>query len=731
MATHVFGIRHHGPGSARSLIRALDELRPDVLLIEGPPDAADVLAFAADLGMEPPVALLIYLPEQPRRAVFYPFARFSPEWQAMQWSFANGVPVRFMDLPQAHQLSAGEEEEVALPSRREDPLRLLAEAAGEADGERWWERMVEHRQNSTDLFSAVLEAMSELRAQTVSDPDPREQRRESWMRQTIRSAEKENFERIAVVCGAWHAPVLVDRPAAKDDAAVLKGLPKAKVAATWVPWTYGRLQFASGYGAGIESPGWYDHLWQHPERVAVRWLSRVARLLREQDLDASPAHVIETLRLAEALSAMRGSAFTGLCEFQEAVEAVMLFGNPAPLRLIHQKLVVGERLGHVPDATPSIPLQRDLQGHQKRLRLAPEAGQRVLDLDLRKPGDLERSHLLHRLCILDIAWGVMERVAGKSGTFHEVWRLQWQPEFSVGIIAASFWGNTLEEASAAKMRDAGTKAGSLPELTTLVESALLASLPSALPSLLQRLDSESAVAADLAHLMQALPALVRVQRYGDVRQTDTAHVGIVVRGMITRIAIGLPIACASLDDAAAALMLRNIDGVHEAIGLVREEASATQWQVALRQIGQQHGVHGLVAGRANRLLLDRGDIGADEGARRFSLALSLVGDPVQAASWAEGFLKGSGLLLLHDDKLWAIVDQWVSSLKVDTFTELLPLLARTFSSFAAAERRQMGERVRAGQSQAVVQQAPVGFDQARADAVLPLLARIFGLGDAE
>jgi hypothetical protein len=40
---HVFGIRHHGPGSARSLVRALDALQPDCVLVEGPPEA-DALA---------------------------------------------------------------------------------------------------------------------------------------------------------------------------------------------------------------------------------------------------------------------------------------------------------------------------------------------------------------------------------------------------------------------------------------------------------------------------------------------------------------------------------------------------------------------------------------------------------------------------------------------------------------------------------------------------------------
>src|SRR5262245_44669350 len=109
----LFGIRHHGPGSARSLRRALEALRPDVLLVEGPPDAAEVLPLLAHPAMQPPVALLLYVPETPRRAVYYPFALFSPEWQAIHYALSHDIPVRFMDLPQAHQLALDAEAEGA------------------------------------------------------------------------------------------------------------------------------------------------------------------------------------------------------------------------------------------------------------------------------------------------------------------------------------------------------------------------------------------------------------------------------------------------------------------------------------------------------------------------------------------------------------------------------------------------------------------------------------------
>ncbi len=108
----VLGIRHHGPGSARSLLAALGDFGPDQVLIEGPADADPLVGWAASPAMRPPVAILAYAPLEPRRAAFWPFAAFSPEWQALTWSLAHQVPVGFCDLPAAHTLA---------PESREPP----------------------------------------------------------------------------------------------------------------------------------------------------------------------------------------------------------------------------------------------------------------------------------------------------------------------------------------------------------------------------------------------------------------------------------------------------------------------------------------------------------------------------------------------------------------------------------------------------------------------------------
>ena len=100
-----FGIRHHGPGCARSLVRAFAAWQPDAVLVEGPPEADGLLPYLNDAALVPPVALLVHAVETPQQAVFYPFARFSPEWQALRWAAGAGVAARFIDLPRAHALA--------------------------------------------------------------------------------------------------------------------------------------------------------------------------------------------------------------------------------------------------------------------------------------------------------------------------------------------------------------------------------------------------------------------------------------------------------------------------------------------------------------------------------------------------------------------------------------------------------------------------------------------------
>ncbi len=725
MTTHVLGIRHHGPGSARSVLAALERIRPDVLLVEGPPDADDAIALAGDDAMRPPIALLVYASDEPHRAVFYPFARFSPEWVAIRWALERKVPVRFMDLPMAHQLVKGgvREDRATGDLVRDDPIGALGRAAGYEDTEAWWEHQIEQRLDPSGVFDAILEAMSALREDKPTS-GREEELREASMRRIIRKAEKE-YANVAVVCGAWHAPALVADIAAKKDDALLKGLPKTKITATWIPWTSSRLAYRSGYGAGVDSPGFYDVIWDAGATAPTRWIARVAQMLRADGIDASPASVIEGVRLAEALAAMRGRAIPGLDDLRDAVRATLCEGDDARLLTIRTRLEVGEEIGEVAEGAPAVPLQRDLAAQQKTLRLKPSTEIKVLDLDLRQEFDRARSRLLHRLSILGVPWGVQEEAVGKSGTFHELWRLQFNPEHAVALIEANVYGNTIETASVGRAQQRLAKTDDLAEVTATLNAAVLADLPAVIEFALARVQALSALSSDVVRMMHALPSLVRVLRWGDVRETDARRVLPIVEGMFERIVVGLPTACASLDDEAALKVLEAIEQTHGAVLLLDRENDRADWIAALLAIVDRD-VHGLLRGGALRLLLELRAIDGAALGRRARLALSPAEKPPVAAAWLEGLLRGSAVLLVHQDEVWIALDAWLASLGGDVFQEMLPLVRRAFSAFESTERRAIAERIARG-GKFATREINVALDLERVALVKPVLSQILGV----
>ncbi len=748
MILSILGIRHHGVGSARYVAEALALLKPDLLLVEGAPELDSVLKHLNSSDLQPPVAVLAYNPDNPKQAVFYPFAEFSPEWQAMQWAVREGVPTRMIDLPlfseqaNSEQLTVGSEQSNSEQLTRKDSLFPLAEADGFTDSETWWEQHVEQRYvagHALEHFEAVQQAMTALREHAPVDAE--NERREASMRTLIRQAQSDRFQNVAVVCGAWHGPALTNwESTTKEDTKQLKGLPKTPVSVTWIPWTYDRLGWRSGYGAGITSPGWYDHNWHHPDDTGIRWLTHVARLFRKNKMDTSTAHVIEAYRLAESLAALRGMPRPGLAELNEATQTVLCFGEGILLKLVEAELIVGKKMGRVPDDTPKLPLQADFETQARKLRLIQTAERKDLELDLRKELDLNRSRFLHRLLVLEGGWG--QQVGAKTkGTFKEMWRLRWEPEMVLQLVGKAIYGNSVVDAATAFLLEKSRQSGRINELAGLVQQAIPAELFGAVEQLLARVGELATLSADVLELMQAFTPLVEISRYGNVRNTDLTVINQLVGGLITRVCIGLPNACYGLDNDNAATMLIQIRLVNEATRLLESDSLRTLWLDTLQKLltkaetlkpdGTMPGIHALITGGLCRLLFDAQVLTEPDTARAFGLALSVGHDPAYSAAWLEGFLTGSGLILLYDHTLWNLLYKWVADLPNPQFSELLPILRRTFSRFDPADRRQLGQRARQGAvidaHQRATKTGPTTFNSERAGQVLGVVRALLGV----
>lgn len=713
--------------------RALDAIGPARVLVEAPADAQAALAWIArpprgdgSPPLTPPVALLGYATAQPERAAFAPLAAFSPEWQAVSWAAEHDVPVEAIDLPLAMTLAARDEAE--LPGVGEapvDPVGALSATAGEPDAERWWEDVVEHRGDGEPIFAAVAEAMGAVRAGTVTSAG--EARREAHMRRAVRRALGEVEGPVAVVCGAWHVPALDPASTtAAADAATLRGRPKVKVAFTWVPWTNRRLRRGSGYGAGVDSPGWYAHVYEHPGPDGVsRFFVEVAHALRRHGLPASPDHLIGASRLATSLAALRLRPRAGLAEVLDAAEAVL-----GGLPLVVEELVVGEAIGEVPDDAPQVPLARDVAAAQRAARLRPEAGVRTVELDLRTPNGRRRSHLLHRLRAIDVPWGRLEEGRGSSGTFRETWRLHWEPELSIRLVEGAALGTTLVAAATSRLHERAVAATRVADAAAVADLALLADLPDAVAPAVAALGDLAAASPDVAELMDALGPLAGAIRYGDVRGTDAGGLRTVFDELVVRIVAGLERATSARDDDAARAMTERLSALQAALATLDHPARRDDVPRELARLADARRVHGLVQGRATRLLHDGGQWSAVAVEQRLGRALT-AGTPASAgAAFVEGFLAGSGTVLVHDDQLLAVVDRWVSTLPAEAFDDVVALLRRTFGAFEPAERRQLGVLLAGRPAQRV---APAGddLDPERVTAAMATVRAMFGLAVAD
>ncbi|TYP68383.1 DUF5682 family protein [Paenibacillus methanolicus] len=322
---HVFGVRHLSPAGAHHLRRFLEAVKPAVVLVEGPADASDWIGQLTRSGVVPPIALMAYTENLPVRTLLYPFASYSPEYEAFRWAAANGASAAFIDLPsdisiplydyrkaarreadEAESLARAETQESAgagageeasgdssgneasdadgrddasagrtETSRRDfyvkqhELYERIASLAGEDDYESYWERHFEHDER-TDGYRLEIEELSrQMRGLLEHDErlaDPVESAvnevRESYMRLEIaRRLESGVPPERIVVVAGAHHVSGLTADLPPMAEAQLAALPRTATKRTLMPYSYYKLSSHSGYGAGNPAPAYFELLW--------------------------------------------------------------------------------------------------------------------------------------------------------------------------------------------------------------------------------------------------------------------------------------------------------------------------------------------------------------------------------------------------------------------------------------------------------------------------------------
>jgi len=739
---NVFGVRHLSPAGAWHLRRYLDAVKPDLVLIEGLSDATELISQVTRKGTKPPIALLAYTDSLPVRTLVYPLAKYSPEYQAMCWAAAHDAGAEFIDLPSDIFLALQDvEQEIrdALRKRameKPDPAKVTpaekepdqppapppevpvslyeqyARRAGEPDYETYWERNFEHNVDDDSYRLAAYEFGQSLRELEQSAPRWRAENlvREAYMRRQIEAAIARGYSpsKIVAVVGAFHAPVLTsDFPAMTD--AELASLRRRSSKFTLMPYSYFKLSSQSGYGAGNQAPSYYELLWEALEQddlagLPSRYLSLVARNLRESGTHRSTAEVIEGVRLANTLSALKDGLAPTLLDLRDSAITLIGHGELSTVKDAIARVEVGTAIGELPKGVSRTSIQADFERELDRLKLEKfkTTVKQELSLDLRENRqaksvesaflDLNRSSFFHRLRILGVSFVMPLRTGQQSSTWAEKWVLQWSPESEIQLIEAVLLGETVELATGYKFTTILESCESIGKAAEVVHDACQCGMMKAMESARKRLQELSASSSEMTAIAHAAHVLGLIIRYGDVRKFDPDPLLPLVEELFVQGALALH-AAAGCDNEAAGKMFVAIDEMNQVALEHADRVDEPLWIERLRALSDADDRNPLLSGYACAILLERGLLANEDLSREVSRRLS-PGVPADlGAGWFEGLSKRNRYALLARQILWEQLADYIASLDEEHFRRSLVFLRRAFGGFSPREKRHIAENL--------------------------------------
>lgn len=710
-----FGIRHLSPAGGFYLERFLDEIRPECVLIEAPCDFEDTLSDIIRAETKPPFAILAYTNSAPIRTILYPFAEYSPEYRAILWARKNGVPVRFTDLPSETFLAlylpnedAEESESESAEKEREMSVyEKLDIQSGEGSHETFWERAIEHcadfsgYHEGANLFGAEIRGLS-----SKSDDEAEELRlREIYMRSVIRKAVKDGFapEKIVVVTGSYH----VEGLRSWEDEEMLPEFPKTECLHTLMPYSYYRLSTRSGYVAGNKAPAYYELIWDgfnqgDPLYAANAYLTKIAAFQRANGFAASSAQVIEALRLAYSLAAMRGGKTPVLRDLRDAAETCIGEGSFAAISTAAADTEIGTKIGELPEGVSRTSIQDDFYRQLKELKLDKyrTITAQDLKLDLRENRrasseksaflDLNRSFFLHKLRVLDIGFADKQNISQDNATWAEAWVLRWSPEAEIRLVESALRGDTVELAASFALKER-TENAAMSDIAEVIEDAFLCGMSSALDYAVTSLQAVAVDAISFEELAKTAFRLSNIIGYGDIRKVDSSALEPILKQLYYRACLIAEDAC--ICDDTAAKSIAEAFNLLNSTELARDFLNTEDWVSALNNAARRDDLNTTLSGLAAAILLERSQMTNEELKTEVLRRLSRGVPAELGAGWFEGLTMKNRYGLIARLSLWESLDEYISSLDDEEFKRALVFLRRAFSDFSPAEKDSIAENL--------------------------------------
>ncbi len=704
-----FGIRHFSPAGAYFVRQFLDKIKPDLVLIEGPADFDFLMDDIVSKKLVPPFAIMAYTKEAPIDTILYPFAEYSPEYQAILWARENNKECHFFDLESDIMLGFGRTDD---DTKDEETISKEPEKnKSDVDMEGFWERNLEQSENM-DAYRAGSALFGEsLRKDTKSDDKSfaRDIIRESFMKRKINEYIKKGFdsEKIVAITGAFHTSAIESLEGAMSDKEY-KELVRRESNVTLMPYSYYRLSKRTGYGAGNAAPAYYELLWQGFLSGDItlherKYLSSLAKYMREHGGIVSSAQVIEATRLARELAVIRGGSVPTLEDLKDASITCMGGGSFGEMAMGFAETDIGKKIGSVPQDAMQTSIQSDFTLKLKQLKLEKykELVATPLQLDLRENLrvkseesaflDLNRSFFLYRLVVLGIDFAKIKKSNQDNATWAENWIMQWTPEAEIQIVESVLKGDTIADAVAFVLGEKLSEATKISDIAEVIEAAFNCGLPKIVEGAKRSLDEMANGTIAMCDIADTVSKLSNMISFGDIRKLDREPLVPIVKRLCIRASLML-VGESACDDIAAATLADDIQKIHS-VFMMQDFLDESFWFDKLIELSNRDDLNTKISGLATAILLDAGKL--DELTLRMEVSRRLsMGMPAElGANWFAGLSMRNHYALIGRLTLWESLSEYLDTLDEEEFRRSVVFLRRAFVEYSAKEKDMIAENL--------------------------------------
>ncbi len=750
---HLFGVRHHSPACAVAVAALVAEVRPAVVLVEGPEEYTHLLPALLDERTVPPVAVLSLAGDPgggadggPRGAGFYPLARYSPEWVALRSGHAVGATLAFVDTPWgARSPGAGDGDDgpgarTVLAERHLAHSRTVASIArrlGCRDHDELWDHLFEARETARlrdwreladDVFAwaALARLDYEDEALLADGSLDREARMSARTAEHVARADGP----VLVVTGAFHTLALVEALVGSPHGAAVTarrpadGYGEVADAPAWlVRYDDERLDALRGYGAGMPTPGYYDRLWaaHHdpagPAGAATSALVDVGRGASARGALVSVAQSQAAVEHAHGLAALRERPWPCRTDLLDAITSCYVkdpddldAAGDRPLGLAVAEVFAGRALGDVAPGGAAPPLVEEARSRARALRLdVSDSARRTVRLDARRrAAHRDRRRFLELSAFLGL--GLARRVSGPDhvagrglGLVLEEWEYAWTPLVEARLVELSHRGATLEAVALVLLDDARERAReerSSDAVARLVAQCVVMGLADRLGPLVAlvraTLDVDPSLASVVAG-MRRLVGLWRARAELEPGEHADALLDLVEQGLATAAYLVPDLAAA--DDATQDAALASIVALRSLVRDVRDAgrggpgSAAEPVGRALLRVREDEAASPAVRGALTAFAAVDDVLDDDALVARVRAHLAPGADPVAGTAFLGGVMRAAPDLLLHTPEMFEAVDSGLRALDEDAFRAVLPDLRRAFTWLRPTETNRLAQRV--------------------------------------